>query len=289
MARRGGVVLELILVLRELALGDAERLVDGVVQIGRLEFALQVIRLVRHHDVVVAGQADLDPHHRRNGVARVVGALIDAHAAGRQAIVDALPGATRDRESRSRPSRISGDCGRRFRPGSACLSSKRCRPGGSTPGPSNWFRERNRAALRRALLAEHDLRNRCPLSGSALPEPAVAVLVLLARAARAGVVAADLAPGGRIVRIAIRHARCRCRQRPARARRWRTTSRPRRSSDRPCAPPCRAGSAAPRPAAPARSRRASAAPVTASRSFAINASNSVKASALYSLSGSRWP
>ena len=43
-----------------------------------------------------------------------------------------------------------------------------------------------------------------------LPEPAVAVLVLLARAAGARLVAADLAPGRRIVRIDAR-ARCRCR------------------------------------------------------------------------------
>jgi ABC-type transporter Mla MlaB component len=45
MERLSAAVLELALVLGKLVFRDAERLVDGVVQVGGLEFVLQVVRL----------------------------------------------------------------------------------------------------------------------------------------------------------------------------------------------------------------------------------------------------
>jgi hypothetical protein len=70
-------------------LGDAKRLGDGVAQIGLLVLALQMLGLVRDHDIVVGGKADLDAHHRGNAVARVDRPLLDAHAA-RNDFVNAL-------------------------------------------------------------------------------------------------------------------------------------------------------------------------------------------------------
>ncbi len=90
MGVNAGLVGELVLVFGEPLLRDAERLVDRVVQIRRLEFALQVPGLVRHHDILGARHADLDMHDRRDGAVLVLVALIDPHAASRQPVIDAL-------------------------------------------------------------------------------------------------------------------------------------------------------------------------------------------------------
>src|SRR4051812_49923823 len=58
-----------------------------------------------------------------------------------------------------------------------------CRPGRVNAGPQCWFRATRRSAAWKSA------------------EPAVAVLVFLARSAGAGIVAADLAPGGRVLRV----------------------------------------------------------------------------------------
>ena len=39
------------------------------------------VGLMRHHQILAAGYADLDPHHRRDGVVAIGRALIDAYAA----------------------------------------------------------------------------------------------------------------------------------------------------------------------------------------------------------------
>src|SRR3954463_15408555 len=58
-----------------------------------------------------------------------------------------------------------------------------CRPGRVNAGAQRWFRGTRRSAAWKSA------------------EPAVAVLVFLARSAGAGIVAADLAPGGRVLRV----------------------------------------------------------------------------------------
>src|SRR3954464_8168783 len=58
-----------------------------------------------------------------------------------------------------------------------------CRPGRVNAGPQRWFRGTRRSAAWKSA------------------EPAVAVLVFLARSARAGIVAAHLAAGGRVLRV----------------------------------------------------------------------------------------
>jgi len=73
-----GATLALVLELQELALGDPERLVDGIAQIRTLEFLQQMIRFVTHNDILAAGNAQLDVHDRRDGVVAIAGALVDA-------------------------------------------------------------------------------------------------------------------------------------------------------------------------------------------------------------------
>ena len=67
--------------VQKLPLGDAERLVDGILQIRVLVLSQEVVGLVADHEVGTAGNAELDSHNRRNGPGEVLGALIDAHAA----------------------------------------------------------------------------------------------------------------------------------------------------------------------------------------------------------------
>src|SRR5262249_59186284 len=76
--------------LRKLVLGDAEGFVDGVAQIGRLKFALQVVGLVGDDEVLAARDAQLDAHHRRDRAAAGLGALVDPDAATDKPIVDLL-------------------------------------------------------------------------------------------------------------------------------------------------------------------------------------------------------
>jgi hypothetical protein len=82
------MVLQPVLVLAQLTLGDAESLVDRVVQIRALESQLQAVGLVRDHQILAARYADLDPHHRRDGIVCIGGTLIDAHPAGREPVVN---------------------------------------------------------------------------------------------------------------------------------------------------------------------------------------------------------
>ena len=85
-----GAAVALLLDVEQLPLGDVERLVDRLVQVGALIFAHEVVRLVTDHDVRASGQAELDVDHRRDGAGAVAGALVDAHAAGRQAVINPL-------------------------------------------------------------------------------------------------------------------------------------------------------------------------------------------------------
>jgi hypothetical protein len=47
-----------------------------------------MLRLVGDNDILVAGQADLYPHDRRNRLMSIVRALVHANAAGSQSLVD---------------------------------------------------------------------------------------------------------------------------------------------------------------------------------------------------------
>ena len=62
----------------------------ALLQVGTLEFALQVFRLVADDEIGAAGNAELDADHRRDGVGGIRRALVDAHAAGGETIVDLL-------------------------------------------------------------------------------------------------------------------------------------------------------------------------------------------------------
>src|SRR6266487_94095 len=85
-----GAALALVLQLDQLILGDPERFVDGVVKIGCLKFALQMIGLMGHHEVLAARDSHLNAHHRRDRAAAGLGALIDPDAAASEPIVDLL-------------------------------------------------------------------------------------------------------------------------------------------------------------------------------------------------------
>jgi hypothetical protein len=63
-------------------------LVDGIAQVGTLISAQQVLRLVTDNQVLVAGDPKLDAHYRRNGAGAVLGALVDADAAGDEPPID---------------------------------------------------------------------------------------------------------------------------------------------------------------------------------------------------------
>src|SRR5665213_1849666 len=71
----------LILELGEPLLRDPKCLVDGITQVGRLELAKQMTRLMRHHDILVARHGYFNMDHRRHALARILIALIDADAA----------------------------------------------------------------------------------------------------------------------------------------------------------------------------------------------------------------
>jgi hypothetical protein len=70
-----------------LPLGDAERLTDGLAQVGVLIFPQQVFGLVADHKVGAAGNAEFDVHDRRDGAGQVLVALVDADPAGDQPVV----------------------------------------------------------------------------------------------------------------------------------------------------------------------------------------------------------
>src|SRR5665213_3789439 len=54
----------LILELGEPLLRDPKCLVDGITQVGRLELAKQMTRLMRHHDILVARHGYFNMDHR---------------------------------------------------------------------------------------------------------------------------------------------------------------------------------------------------------------------------------
>jgi hypothetical protein len=74
-------VLLLPLELAQLMLGDPEGFVDCSLQVRRLELLLEVLRLMRHHEIVAARDPHFDAHDRRDLAGAVVGALVDAYAA----------------------------------------------------------------------------------------------------------------------------------------------------------------------------------------------------------------
>jgi hypothetical protein len=85
-----GAAVALLLDVEQLPLCDAERLVDGPVQVGPLIFAHEVVGLVTDHNIVAAGNAELDVDHRRDGAGVVAGALVDTDTTGGQAVINPL-------------------------------------------------------------------------------------------------------------------------------------------------------------------------------------------------------
>src|SRR6202158_4609564 len=82
--------LALLLEIAQAALGNAKRFMDRVAQIGTLEFAFKMFALVTDNQLIMAGNAELDPHHRRYSAGTVLRPLIDANAAGNQAGIQIL-------------------------------------------------------------------------------------------------------------------------------------------------------------------------------------------------------
>jgi hypothetical protein len=78
----------LLLEVEQLPLSDAERLVDGLVQVGVLVFAQQMVGLVADHEFGATGNAEFDVHDRRDGAGEVLGALIDPNPARDQPVVE---------------------------------------------------------------------------------------------------------------------------------------------------------------------------------------------------------
>ena len=86
MAALGNAVIsQFVFVLAQASLGDTEGLVDGIPQIRRLVFPLQMIRLVCDDNVVVTGHLNDDVDNRRHGFVDILIALIDPNAAARHA------------------------------------------------------------------------------------------------------------------------------------------------------------------------------------------------------------
>jgi len=83
-----GAAGELALVLDEHLLGGRECVRDRMAQVRVLKPLLQPLRLVGHDEVVMAGNAHLDAHHRRRPALGIAGALVDAHPAARQAVIE---------------------------------------------------------------------------------------------------------------------------------------------------------------------------------------------------------
>src|ERR1700687_1406561 len=82
--------LALLLEIAQAALGNAKRLMDRVAQIGMLKFAFEMFGLVTDDDLLMAGDNQVDWHHRRNSAGTVLRPLIDANAAGNQAAIQIL-------------------------------------------------------------------------------------------------------------------------------------------------------------------------------------------------------
>ena len=80
----------LLLDLHQLPFGKAERLDDGMVQIGMLVLAQQVFGLVADQKVLAPGKPELDVHHRRDGVTGIDRALLDPYPTGNQSTVNSL-------------------------------------------------------------------------------------------------------------------------------------------------------------------------------------------------------
>src|SRR6476660_4667365 len=93
-----------------------------------------MIRLVRHNDILVARHADLDVHHRRDRVIGVVVALIDAHTAGDQALVDLFKALDVIEDLVFGPIYFFDVVESNFRLDLHCASSQRMSPAESTPG-----------------------------------------------------------------------------------------------------------------------------------------------------------
>ena len=97
----------LALEVDELSRGDAERLVDRLVQVGVPVLAQQVIGLVADHEVAAAGNAELDMDHRRDRAAAILRALVDADAAGGEPVVELFEVGDASADLLLRPSRLS--------------------------------------------------------------------------------------------------------------------------------------------------------------------------------------
>src|SRR3984893_9331577 len=89
-ANGSGPPLALLLEIAQAALGNAKRFMDRLAQIGMLKFAFEMFGLVTDDDLLMAGNAELDPHHRRYSAGTVLRPLIDANAAGSQAAIPIL-------------------------------------------------------------------------------------------------------------------------------------------------------------------------------------------------------
>ena len=85
-----GPALALLLEVAQAPLGNAEGFMDRIAQIGTLKFAFEVFGFVADDQFLMAGNAEFDPHHRRNCPRGVFGALVDTHATGNQPVVDFL-------------------------------------------------------------------------------------------------------------------------------------------------------------------------------------------------------
>jgi hypothetical protein len=88
--RRSFAVDPLLLDVQESALGDPECLVDGLVQVGTLVLAQQVVGLVTDDEIAVAGNPHFNMHNRRNGPGEILVALIDPHPARGQPVIASL-------------------------------------------------------------------------------------------------------------------------------------------------------------------------------------------------------
>src|ERR1700730_13847874 len=89
-ANGSGAALALLLEIAQAALGNAKRFMDRLAQIGMLKFAFEMFGLVADDPVLMAGNTELDPHHRRNSARGVLRPLVDANAAGNQAAIQIL-------------------------------------------------------------------------------------------------------------------------------------------------------------------------------------------------------
>src|SRR5215471_2348147 len=83
-----GAPLALFFQVEQLPLGLSKSLVDRAPQVGMLVLSQEVIGFVADHDFAVPRYAKLDPHHRRDRPAHVLGALVDPNPAGNEPLID---------------------------------------------------------------------------------------------------------------------------------------------------------------------------------------------------------